>query len=67
MNKSQTDLYPLMIIHYQKRGARIDVYSSITLACQTKEKNPVCEDCFARKTCRLHVETKNQQVKNKWR
>ena len=35
------------------KGVGIDVYSSITLDCQTKTKHLFCEDCFARKTCKL--------------
>ena len=39
------------------------MYSSIILGCQTKDKSPVCEDCFARKTCRLHVKPKTRRWK----
>ena len=58
MNKSQTALYPPQALPLLKKEPEINVYSSIIVGCQTKEKSPVCEDCFARHTCKLYVEPK---------
>jgi hypothetical protein len=35
------------------QGAGINVYRNITLECQTKVKQLFCEDCLARKDCKL--------------
>jgi hypothetical protein len=35
------------------KGAWINVYSSITLDCQTKAKRLFCEDCLVHKNCKV--------------
>jgi len=36
-----------------KNGVGINMYSNITLDCQTKAKRLFCEDCLARKNCKV--------------
>jgi hypothetical protein len=38
------------------------VNSTIILDCQTGAAMPYCEDCIARKTCKIHKEAKLQKA-----
>jgi hypothetical protein len=38
------------------------VNSTIILDCQTGAATPYCEDCIARKTCKIRKELKRQKV-----
>jgi len=40
-------------VNIKTKGAGKNVYRNITLDCQTKSKYPFCEDCFARKDCKV--------------
>jgi len=54
MNKSQTPLYlEVDMITIKNKGVGINVYSNITLDCQTKAKRLFCEDCLARRCCKI--------------
>jgi hypothetical protein len=52
-------------ITIKTKGAGINVYSNITVDCQTKARHLFCEDCFARKDCKVTRSSTNREVKKK--